>query len=316
MDREEMETDVHDDLEYEAFEPATQGKPPGRMAGFFMLWTGLGLALFGIALPTAHYLSLPDYQIGERLAELNIENGELFVGGLLLLAMGLVLRTAVKVARSQSAGGLGGSSHDDPDFILAADQLGTDVAQCLTAVVQISGEVSSLAQSQRDFLQRQSNDESNTDRQETAIFTLAASLDKLNAHIDERVHGLDVQVRSHFDNVANAIHETRQLLESHLAGSAAQVAPAPAAMAAPAPMPQAAPVAPAAPAAQEPTIDFFENMEMSNQPIPSDFGSVPPAATPNPPLPGAPSGGSLDALLPDDSIQRALDQDQFPGLGQ
>ena len=236
-------------------------------------------------------------------------NGELFVGGLLLLAMGLVLRTAVKVARAQPAGGSGSSSHDESDFILVADQLATDVAQCLSSVMKISEEVSVLAQGQRDAMQRQSSDGSNTDRQETAIFTLAASIDKLNAHIDERVHGLDVQMRSRFDNIANAIHETRQALESHQVGGLAQT-PRPLA-AAPAPM--AAPMAPAAP---EPTIDFFENMEMANQPIASDFGSVPPAIDPNPPLPGALGGGGLDALLPDDSIQRALDQDQFPGLGQ
>lgn len=301
MAHEDIDTEVHE----ERFELGAPPKPPGRSAGFFLFWTGFLVAALGVALPLAHYFSLPDYQVGERLAELNIENGELIIGGLMLLAMGLVVRSAVRAARFGSSGT--SSTRDDSDFLLVADQLATDVAQVLTSVMQISEEVTTLAQSHRDFLQRQSDDEANTDRQENALFRLAASLDKLNAHIDERVHGLDVQVRSHFDSIANAVHETRQLIEAHVTGGAMSHAPA---RAAASPQPQHEEPEFGDLAGEPPAIDFFESMDAGG-PMPSTFGHAQ-GGDPEPPLPGqGQHAGGLDALLPDESIQRALDHDQY-----
>jgi len=162
------------------------------------------------------------------------------------------------------------------------------------AQLQISESLSAIAAEQQALVHRQAggNGPGPEHGQHDAIFRLAASLDKLGAHLDERIHSIDLQVRSGMETLAG---EMRRLS----AGSPA--APAPATRA-----PFATPeltLAHSAPHAHphahthapEGAIDFYETMQK--------LDAIANAGEPEsePPAPFGTSGGStLDTMLPED----------------
>ncbi|MEW6073875.1 MAG: hypothetical protein AB1726_14945 [Planctomycetota bacterium] len=205
------------------------GSPAGGgFASFVLCATGFVLAAGGVALAAAPHFSWQLVRIGRELAALGLDNGVLVVGGLTLFALGLVHRAVMTAASAPTPHG----ESESAPLGAAIDELTTDLDLVRQSVLQVASEVQSLAQEQtslhaelRDRHEQPAGTpaEPSTGSQHEAIFRLAASLDQLNARIDERMHGLDVQLRGHFQGVAEAVHESREAIDGRLRTLSAQV---------------------------------------------------------------------------------------------
>ena len=288
--------EIEDTVDVQKEEQAARGG--GGWVHFF-----LGTVLLGgaVALALAPEFSWRLTKIGEELQGYGVETGVLMLAGLIFFGLGFGTRSANRaatkaIARIPQPEPPPASS--DSDFLLVADQLATDLAQVRTSLLQISEELTGVGDSQRLLVKKVIDDAQPTEEEHNAVFRLAASVDKLNAHIDERLHGFDLQFRSSFESVTNAVHETHMALEARIDQMSAAIAAAPA--------PAEAPAAPAAPAelefaSGEPSLEFFERIEADSAP------SAMPAMDPNAPIeqpgPALPSPSEidqLDVILPDD----------------
>ena len=206
-------------LPEESFAPI----PPRGMGtdSLLLLTTGFFLAVGGLALAAAPQYSWQVVKISRLLAGMGIESGTLLVGGLLLFALGLVLR-AVVFHGSQPGPE---ESDEQSDFSLIAEQLATDLARVRHSVLQVTEEVVGMSESQATFLQEQRAEAALEEKgpQHDAVFRLAASLDQLNARVDERLHHMDVQLRGHFQGVGDAIRDSREAMDARMCVISAQV---------------------------------------------------------------------------------------------
>ena len=276
---------------------AHAGPRSGSGAGLLVLCLGLALAGFGIALAAGPQHSPQIAKVAEAVNGYGIQHGLLIVGGLCLFAIGLVGRGLASSPRTEEV------EDDGPsEFQLFSEQLNAKLAQLRTSLLQVSEEVTALAASQQAHFHRQAADSEAPDHGQDAIFRLAASLDKLNAHVDERIHGLDLQLRSGLESVANIVTDARRLIERKLDVSPSSQGSAPHA-AVPHARTAFEPDFPArAEQSHAPSIDFFETLDKldaiakggaSNKP-----GAQPRGRPPQSPYSSA-QGDALDALLPD-----------------
>ena len=242
-------------------------------------------------------------KIGEELQGYGVETGVLMLAGLIFFGLGFGTRSANRAATKAIARipqpEPPPPASSDSDFLLVADQLATDLAQVLTSLLQISEELTGVGASQRLLVKKVIDDAQPTEEEHNAVFRLAASVDKLNAHIDERLHGFDVQFRSRFESVTNAVHEARMALEARIDQMSAAV---PAAAAPPA-APDEPEFASGEPefASGEPSMEFFERIEADSGP--SAMPAMDPSAPieqPGPALPSSPEIDQLDVIMPDD----------------
>ena len=308
----------------------------GGAAGGLLLFLGFVATGAGAAFAASPHFSWQVQKIARQVHAYGVGNDVLIVGGLLLFGLGLVARAVAGNAKLSRAPQ---PQNDNSDVLRAVDGLVREVGDVRTSVAQVAGDLLAVSEAQRVFhaQAQQARDEQQPDSQD-ALFRLAASLDKLNAHIDERFHGIDVQFRSRFDTVANAIQETRSVLEAKLQELPAHAAPAappaapvqPLASAGATPEPAPAPEAPLPvdPVAEEldetgqPRMDFFETMEKLDEIARHGTTATPPQAAPQqpaapeqapPPAPGQHlelqkpalpqqqhEPETLDAFLPDD----------------
>jgi hypothetical protein len=268
----------------------------GSSGALLLFLVGFLLAGGGTTLVFADRLSWELGEVGARLTEMGLQSGLLLLGGLVFFGMAIVARSNRSLAAARPAPEP--ESSVESDFMLVADQLATDVAQMLTSLLQMSGEIASLGEGQRTLLTATQHKDEVPDQQHNAIFRLAASVDKLSAHLDERLHDYDLQLRSRLESMANSFHESRASLEARIA-SVAQETAAPAPQAA-AHQPQAAAHQPqaAAPTQGEPAIEFFDDMERLESSGAQDADDGPPA-----PFAAGGDVDPLDALLPDDGFR-------------
>lgn len=251
----------------------------------FLFFVGFALVATGVAFALAPQYSWQVTKVARQAAAFGVQNGALVVGGLFFFGLGIVARAAAPVAlppsdRSESNEALQAELH------LVNDQLSTKLAQLRTSLLQIHESVTAVANQQQ--AQQQSQDDKNSagDHSQDAVFRLAASLDKLHAHLDERVHAVDLQLRSGFETLFNATQDVRRLL-----GNA-----------------QSAPLGAAAPhqahGQQQVAgsgIDFYETMQKLDA-ISGEIAQ--PGHHPQAPFPSQGHGESLDALLPEEYRDR------------
>ncbi len=286
---------------------------PGNGSAAFLFLVGLALVGAGAALVLAPRISLQLVKVGRELASYGIQPGLLLVAGTTVFSMGFVARSVAAAARASRQVEV--PQQTDSDFMLVADQLAADLAQVLSSLLQITEEVGSLGESQRTLLKSNQKEEGASEKpdQMGAIFRMAASIDQLGARVDERMHEVDVQLRSRFDTLGHAVDATRASAQALL--TKAQQAPAPVVQAAPAaPVARAPQTAPPAIAPQKtvnPELDAIASdlcdvgsvdlgaLDIATSPIPAPA----PVAEPTQVEMEDEALDTLDALLPDDPVR-------------
>jgi hypothetical protein len=178
-----------------------------KSAGFLFL-LGFALLATGVAFAFAPHYSWQVVKIARQASAFGLSNGELVVGGLLCLGMALVARTAASAPPPPDT--RAETEALQSELHILNEQFSTKLAQIRTSVQHLSESVGLLAtqpQAQADQGSR-----GNEDQARDAIFRLAASLDKLHAHLDERVHAVDLQIRSGFESLLQASQDVRRHL--------------------------------------------------------------------------------------------------------
>jgi hypothetical protein len=348
--------------EYEAEEmEVTEPFAPAPAAGggidsFLLLFTGFCMVGGGVALAAAPQFSWKLVQIGQQLEGLGFNNGVFVVGGFILFGLGLIHRSVLGVSTAP----LPPDAARSDDFALVAEQLATDLAHLRHTILQVSEEVSGISESQaRVIHQTAPRDSAEADSEkQNAMFALAASMDQLNARVDERMHHLDVHLRSQFDRVEENIAQGSESTCTQMNALASQMqakrvdASVPLQSSAPSLAEVAEMIEPVGyedteeleilvdlddepDADRDDALEFFETLEELDE-IVNDVerSSQAPALdldglnleelgleaeaivehgepeSPMPTPPESPVEDYLEALLPDDSIQRSLDSDR------
>jgi hypothetical protein len=261
----------------------------------FLFLLGFALVAGSIGLALAPHYSWQVTKIARVAAEMGLQNGALLVGGLVLFGLGIVARVAGSAAPV--------SDHRaeyealQSELSIFNEQLTTKLAQLRTALMQVHDGVGSISAQQQAQAQAQNETERNSprDSSQDAIFRLAASLDKLHAHFDERVHAVDLQMRSGFEALLNASHDVRRHLGQ---GPSAD----------PTESPASAHFGQGHAPANQSGIDFYETMQKLDAIAGGAEKQADPQASrgrqPQAPLPSMGHGEALDALLPEEYRDR------------
>lgn len=264
-----------------------------------LFFAGTALMAAGAGFAFAPHYSWQVVKIARQASALGLENGTLFVGGLVLFGLGLVTRAVAGAAKPRDNSSEFSSLQSE--LSLSNEQIANKLAQLRAGLNQVGESVSSLAAQQAAQAQQPSTASAEGEGVREAVFRLAASLDKLHAHFDERLHAVDLQLRSGFETLLHASSDLRRTLET------AAPAPAPSHLAAPhvahAAVASADPFAPVAESQPGSAIDFYQTMQKLDA-IAGE--SAPPARgrQPQAPFPASGHGQSLDALLPEEYRNR------------
>lgn len=272
------------------------GSSRGTGAGFLFLF-GLALVGAGAGFAFAPHYSWQVTKLARKAQELGLESGALVVGGLVLFGL------AVLAKRLGSASAPRDNSADfqslQSELSLVNEQFANKFGQLRVALSQVGEAVAALSAQQAAQAQ-QASEKNDAEGVREPVFRLAASLDKLHAHFDERLHGLDLQLRSAFETLHGTTQELRRQLES-------QAAPAPVHHAAAHAL-AANPADPFGPLGHAPApsagIDFYQTMQKLD--AISGESSPPPGRgrQPQAPFPSQSSNPALDALLPEEYRDR------------
>jgi len=260
-----------------------------------LFFAGTALMAAGAGFAFAPHYSWQVVKIARSASALGLENGTLFIGGLVLFGLGLVARAAAAAARPHDTSSE--FSALQSELSLSNEQVANKLAQLRAGLNQVGESVHALSAQQAALAQQPSSPSGDSEAVREAVFRLAASLDKLHAHFDERLHAVDLQLRSGFETLLGASHELRRTLES-----------APPARAAAPQVTHASAVNPADPFAPVPepqqasAIDFYQTMQKLD--AIAGESSPAPARGRQPQAPFPSQGQALDALLPEEYRNR------------
>jgi hypothetical protein len=249
---------------------------------------GLVLVGTGVGFATAPQYSWHVMKVAKQAANLGIQNGVLVVGGLVLFGLAIVAR---RIGSSQPVVEPEDSALAEEVRVLN-EQLTAKLAQMRTAQLQLAESLAAVAAEQQSHFQKAGERSGPGDQGSDALFRLAASLDKLNAHLDERIHSIDLQVRSGMETLAGEIRRITASRVEPVAPARGPFGTAELGVAHARPHPHAAVHAP------EGAIDFYETMQKLDAIAGEDAGLP---VDEEPPAPFSSTGGStLDTLLPED----------------
>jgi hypothetical protein len=228
---------------------STTSAGSGRTGAGFLFFLGFCLVAAGVGFAAAPHYSWTVTKIARQVAALGLQNGVLVVGGLTLFGLGIVAR-----GRGNPVSEAVEDDAPNEELHLLNEQVSAKFSQTRTALLQLSEGQRTLA-SQLQALHQKADErpapvEAPQNNNQDALFRLAASLDKLNAHVDERIHSIDLQLRSGLESLAGELRRSR---------SEAAPAPNPAP-----PIParrEAIHGQPATTMAPEGAIDFYETMQ-------------------------------------------------------
>lgn len=259
----------------------------------FLFLMGFALVAVSAGFAFAPYYSWQVTKVARFASGMGLQTGALLVGGLVMLGLGIVARVAGAAAPVSD-------DHAEyealqSDLNLLNEQTSTKLAQLRAALMQVSDGVATISAQQQAQMQNQNEQGTPGDNAQDALFRLAASLDKLHAHLDERVHAVDLQLRSGFEALLNASHDVRR----HL-GQGPSATPL-----------ESSAVNPLghghAPSNQS-GIDFYETMQkldaIAGGAETQLDAQVSRGRHPHAPLPSQGHGESLDALLPEEYRDR------------
>jgi hypothetical protein len=268
-------------------------KPSHRGAGLLFL-LGLALIATGVAFALAPEYSWKVTKVARQATALGLGHGLIVLSGALFVGLGIVARAAGAPPEPRDTRGELESLQ--AELNLLNEQFSTKLAQIRTSLLQVSEGLTSVTNLQQAQLQSAGDKGAGGDHSQDAVFRLAASLDKLHAHLDERVHAVDLQLRSGFEAVLHASHEVRRALGPGVMPGAH--ASAPAHHGHPAHHPAQPTFGAPAQGGGASGIDFYETMQKLDA-IAGDGG---PASPPQAPFPSA--GQSLDVLMPEEYRDR------------
>jgi hypothetical protein len=176
----------------------------------FLFLLGFALVALGAGFALAPHYSWTVHKLAQAAGGMGLHSGAFVVGGLVLVGLGIVARAASSAHPATDHR----AEYEalQSDLNLFNEQLTTKLAQLRAALMQVHDGVGSLSAQHQAHMQEQSERGSPADAAQDAIFRLAASLDKLHAHFDERVHAVDLQLRSGFEALLNASHDVRRHL--------------------------------------------------------------------------------------------------------
>jgi hypothetical protein len=189
---------------------STEFATGSRKSERFLFLLGFALVAAGVGFAFAPHYSWQVTKIARVAAGFGLQSGALLASGLVLFGLGIVARSA-STAHPQ-ADHRAEYEALQSDLNLFNEQLTTKLAQLRAALMQVHDGLSAVAAQQQASMQGQSERGAPGDNAQDAIFRLAASLDKLHAHFDERVHAVDLQLRSGFEALLNASHDVRRHL--------------------------------------------------------------------------------------------------------
>lgn len=211
--------------------PSADGKRKIRVRGggwaALLFLTGAVLVTAGVGLATADHFSWQLVKLRGRIEPYGVQGASVALAGVVVLGMSFAARAAVAAAKSVARAA---ASNDQQDGLeLIAGQVAGDLASVRQAVARVGESIGSLAASHNHVLgqleQLGSPDESGIEQRD-GLFRLAASLDKLGAQMDERLHGLDAKIREKIDHVAVAIDQARSSMENRMSAASTMAAPA------------------------------------------------------------------------------------------
>lgn len=180
-----------------------------KSAGF-LFFLGFALLASGVGFAFAPHYSWQVMKIARQAGELGLSNGALVVGGLVCFGLGLVARAVGTPPPPTDT--RAESEALQSELHILNEQFSTKLAQIRASVLQLGETLGGIAAQQQALAETQAPRGGSEDPARDAIFRLAASLDKLHAHFDERVHAVDLQLRSGFENLLHASNEVRRCL--------------------------------------------------------------------------------------------------------
>jgi hypothetical protein len=206
-----------------------QDTPPVRddgMAGagqaFFALLFGFGFVLCGVALALGPRLSWKIDQISRGFSYLGVHGGTLIVGGILLAAIGLVLRAQSIAAESASTRDelpmLEGLTSDVLQMHHSLDHLARCVDAFESKIERVVKEVRELEfKFPRPEPAPAAPPEPALDEgQKDAIFRLAASVDHVGARIDQRLKAQYKELYDRLEEINTLV--SKAFAQSHTRG--------------------------------------------------------------------------------------------------
>ena len=340
-------TEHSEDLDYRLEDDApveAPVEPSGGRTSALLFLAGCGMTATGLALALAPEYSWTVTKFARGLVANGVDFGALIAGGFVLVGLGLVARRLRPVAVAAPAPAPAPEPAEDSNDSFLLEQLSEDVAHVRASVSELTENLMTLSSEQQAFReerreQAQESPETPMGQQQNALFRLAASLDQLGAHFDERLEAHVQTLRTRFDEFNGALGTVQGGMSSlQRIVTEIQNTPAPA----PASVPEPQLEAPPAPLAQVespseddpqvvvdlesqsyddgPVLDFFEDVEGLEEEAANPYQEPPPA------LPSPESGfgaglgasaqppssweSSLEKLLPDDNVRDAIDRNR------
>lgn len=211
----EYEEDAYGDQEFEGAEPEQSTgsrweSPLGGLESTLLLVTGLAASLGGLVLAMGPTLSWKLEQISVGFGYLGMHGGSLFMGGLILCALGLVRRGQSAISDrivSEPEG-----SEVEVQLLSEQVELRSEVDQ-VRAELQRSVEVQSAMVESLERIDRRVDEGGRGDSD--AVYRLAASMDKLGARIETRMGHESESLRDELNLVEKTVVQaSREQLET------------------------------------------------------------------------------------------------------
>jgi hypothetical protein len=184
-----MTTDVDSTLEHEIPSAPAPLKVGGGFASALFFLTGFASAAAGIAMIHAKSYSWTLFRVARDVEGYGISKGELITGGLVLMGLGIALRHMRMGAKSMATHVADALSQPSGGDSLSMQRLEGAVTQLQRGLERVDRKLAALVSMQQETQSAKSagNDESEGARnhQSDALFRLAASVDKLGFKLDE-----------------------------------------------------------------------------------------------------------------------------------
>jgi hypothetical protein len=181
---------------------ASGGGPGGILIGAgVLLWIGAGALM---SVPNL----MPQYAwVFKHAAKHGITSGPLILIGLCLIGVGLVAR-AMKLRTDDQEESQQRLQFDQLASGLAFVREGLDESRAeLTRVLEATDAVLQLAQNEQASAMAQN--------QQDAIFRMAASLDQMGAHLDQRLQAQQVQLKDSLQELSQSITAIQKEMKEH-----------------------------------------------------------------------------------------------------
>src|SRR5262245_12654101 len=144
----------------------------------FLFLLGFALVAVGAGFALAPHYSWQVTKVAHAAAAMGLHSGAILVGGMVLMGLGIVSRTASSA--HPQADHRAEFEALQSDLNLFNEQLTTKLAQLRAALLQVQDGLTGVAAQQQAQMQDQGGHGSPGDGAQDAIFRLAASLDKLH----------------------------------------------------------------------------------------------------------------------------------------